>query len=67
MESMTKDEYGHVMDEPYLCIHCHPVRTEASQNRTMINVEKYMIIQLKIFNYDEVSKDFSETFPKACD
>ena len=20
-------EYGHVMDEPYQCIHCHPVRT----------------------------------------
>ena len=43
-------EYGHVMDEPYQCIHCHPVKTQASQNQTMMIVEKYMIIQLKIFN-----------------
>ena len=44
---MTMDEYRHVMDEPYQCIHCHPIRTQASQNRTMMNVKKYMVIQLK--------------------
>ena len=38
-------EYGHVMDEPYQCIHCDPVKTQASQNQTMMIVEKYMIIQ----------------------
>ena len=47
---MALDEYGHEMDEPCQCIHCHPVRTQASQNRTMMNVEKYLVIQLKIFN-----------------
>ena len=61
MESMTMDEYGHVMDESYQCIHYHPVRTQASQNWTMMNVEKYMVIQLKIFKYDQISKDFSKT------
>ena len=55
-------EYGHVMDEPYQCIHCHPVRTQASEDRTIMNVEKYMVSQLKIFNYDDqVSKDFNKT------
>ena len=63
MESMTMDEYGHVMDEPYQCIHCHPVRIQTSQNRTMMNAEIYMVIQLEIFNYDQVSKDFSKTVP----
>ena len=47
MESMTMDEYRHLMDEPYQCIHCHPIRTQASQNRSMMNVKKYMVIQLK--------------------
>ena len=27
MKTMTMDEYGHVMDETYQFIHCHPVRT----------------------------------------
>ena len=58
---MTMDEYRHVMDEPCQCIHCHPVRTQAFQNRTMMNVEKCMVIQFKIFNYDQVFKDFSKT------
>ena len=44
---MTMDEYRRVMDEPYQYIHCHPIRTEASQNRTMMNVKKYMVIKLK--------------------
>ena len=61
MESMTMDEYGHVIDEPYQCIHYHPIRVQASQNRTMMNVEKYMVIQVKIFSYDQVFKDFSRT------
>ena len=47
---MALDEYGHEMDEPCQCIYCHPVRTQGSQNRTMMNVEKYLVIQLKIFN-----------------
>ena len=32
LESMTMDEHGHVMDEPYQCIHCRPFKTQASQN-----------------------------------
>ena len=63
MESETVNEYGHVMDEPYQCIHCHLIRTQASQNQTMMKVKKHMVIQLKIFDYDQVSKDFSKTLP----
>ena len=63
MENMTIDKLGHVMDEPYQCIHCHPIRTQPSQNQTMMNVEKYMVIQLKIFNFDQVSEDFNKTVP----
>ena len=44
MESMTMNEYGHVMAEHYQCINCHTVRTQACQNRKMMNVEKYMVI-----------------------
>ena len=29
----------------------------------MMNVEKHIIIQLKIFNYEQVSKDLSKTVP----
>ena len=32
LESMTMDEHGHVMDEPYQCIHCRPFKTQAFQN-----------------------------------
>ena len=60
---MRDNEYGHLMDEPYQCIHCYLIRTQASQNQTMMNVKKYMVIQLKIFNYDQESKGFSKTVP----
>ena len=60
---MAVDENGHVIGKPYQSIHCHPVRTQAFQNQTMMNVEKYMVIQLEIFNYDPMSKDFSKTVP----
>ena len=60
---MAVDENGHVIDKPYQSIHSHPVRTQAFQNRTMMNVEKYMVIQLEIFNYEPMSKDFSKTVP----
>ena len=61
MESVAVDEYRHVMDEPCQCIHCHLIRNQSSQNRTMINVEIYMVIHLKVFNYDQMLKDFSKT------
>ena len=32
MESMTMDQYGHVIGEPYQCVHCYSVRTQASPN-----------------------------------
>ena len=37
LESMAMDDYGNVMDKPYQCSHCHSIRTQASQNRTMMN------------------------------
>ena len=59
IEIMTTDEYGHGMDEHYQCIHCYPVRTQAYHDWTMMNVEKYMVIQLKIFHYGQGYEDFS--------
>ena len=44
MKSVILHGYGKVKEEPYQCIHCHPARTQASQNRTLINVERYMAI-----------------------
>ena len=36
--------YGKVKEEPYQCIYCHAARTQASQNRTLVNVERYVAI-----------------------
>lgn len=41
LESIAMDDYGHVMDMSYRCSHCHSIRTQASQNQTMMN--EYMI------------------------
>ena len=44
MKSVILHGYGKVKEEPYQCIYCHAARTQASQNRTLINVERYMAI-----------------------
>ena len=56
------DVYGHVMDEPYHCIHCQSVRTQASQPNYN-ECWKIYGHSIEIFNYDQVSKDFSKTVP----
>ena len=62
VENQTSDAYGQIMDEKYKCDSC-PTRTQASQNRTLWNVEKYLIIQVKIFNYDKKKKVSMKTTP----
>ena len=44
MKSVILHGYGKVKEEPYQCIYCHAARTQASQNRTLVNVERYVAI-----------------------
>ena len=52
---------GHAIHKPYQCIHDHPVRIQVPQNQIIMNVEKYMANQLKIFDYDQVLEVLSKT------
>ena len=53
IEQMVSNTYGEQMDSLYACEYCEPIRTIATQGRTLLNIEKYIIIQLKVFGYDE--------------
>ena len=61
---MTSNPYGEIMDEPYACEHCCPIRTTASRARTLMNVKECMIIQLKTFGYDQITRQPFKTIPK---
>ena len=39
----------------------NPIKTDATQQRTLINAEKYVIIQLKIFAYNGMIGAFKIT------
>ena len=52
---------GHAIHKPYQRIHDHPVRIQVPQNQIIMNVEKYMANQLKIFDYDQVLEVLSKT------
>ena len=55
IDEMTNDPYGERMDELYKCNSCessHPEGTEATQVRTLMSINKYIIFQLKIFGFD---------------
>ena len=39
-------------DERYVCKHFYPIRTVSTRQRTVLNAEKYIIMQLMIFGYD---------------
>ena len=41
-------------EERYACEHCNPVKTVATRQRILMNAEKYIIMQLKIFGYDRI-------------
>ena len=53
INEMINDSHGEQMDEKYECKHCNPIKTDATRQRTLINAEKYVIIQLKIFGYND--------------
>ena len=54
IEKMTNDPYGEMI-EHYQCENCRttkPNGTDATRSRTLMNINKYLTVQLKIFGYD---------------
>ena len=67
IEEMTSNPYGERMDELYKCEHCRltqPNGTEATRARTVMNINKYIIIQLKTFGYDQTTQQIFKTIPE---
>ena len=67
IEEMTNTPNGQRMDEPYQCVPCrmsHPNGTDAIQARTLMNLSKYMIIQLKVFGYDQTEQKPYKIIPR---
>ena len=58
INEMINDSHGEQMDKRYECEHCNPIKTDATRQRTLINAEKYFIIQLKIFGYNGITDAF---------
>ena len=59
IDEMTNNPYGQRMDELYKCDSCkstHPEGTVATQVRTLMSINKYIIIQLKTFGFDRYTK-----------
>ena len=54
LQKIVNDSVGELMDgdERYACKHCNPIRTVATRQRTVLNAEKYIIMQLMIFGYN---------------
>ena len=67
VEEMTNNLYGQRLDELYKCENCkvtHRNGTEATQARTLMNFKKYLIIQLKVFGYDQREQRPYKKIPK---
>ena len=69
IDAMTNNLYGEKLDEPYQCEKCRSSwigtpqnGTEATRSRNIININNYMIIQLKTFNY-EIGRGSYKTIP----
>ena len=66
IDEMTNNPYGEILDELFKCEHCrltHPNGTEATRNRTLMNINKYIIIQLKTFAYNQMTQQIFKTTP----
>ena len=63
-EKIVVDTYGKVMDgdKRYACEHYHPIKAVPTQ-RTLLNAEKYVIMQLKIFGYNRSSNNHFKVVP----
>ena len=58
VEKKTNDPFGERMEELYKCEHCisnKPEGTAATKQITLMNISKYIVIQLKIFGYDNIT------------
>ena len=67
IEEMTNNPYGETLEDLYKCENCRPTKpdgTEASRARTLMNLNKYMIVQLKTFGYDRMSRQPFKKIPK---
>ena len=67
IEEMTTSIHGQSMDELFKCENCvltHPNGTAAVQARTLINIRKYMVVQLKTFDYNRTTQRPYKVIPK---
>ena len=67
IEQMTTSIHGQSMDELFKCENCvltHPNGTAAVQARTLINIRKYMVVQLKTFDYNRTTQRPYKVIPK---
>ena len=65
IDEMTNPS-AQMMDEPYKCTPCllsKPRGTAASQTRIVMNIKKYIILQLKTFGYDRISQQPFKRIP----
>lgn len=51
MNSLTGDPHGEYL-ESYACERCNPFRPTASKSRTLLNITGFIILQLKICNFN---------------
>ena len=59
IDEMTNPR-AEIMDVPFKCLPCQfskPEGTAATRTRTLMNIKKYVIVQLKTFGYDRKSQD----------
>ena len=65
IEKETSNPSGERMDELFKCEHCRfskPDGTLANQVYTLMNLHKYIIVQLKTFSFIDSLKKFPRTF-----
>ncbi|XP_066926765.1 uncharacterized protein [Clytia hemisphaerica] len=54
IEKLTNDPYGNFLQDSYECANC-PIKTNATQNITLLNVSDSLIIQLVIFSFNQTT------------
>merc|ERR1712168_1625884 len=62
IEKMTKDPYGERIKHYHCenCITTKPRGTDATRSRTLMNINKYLTVQLKMFGYDQITGHFKK-------
>lgn len=68
IEQMTNNPYGQRMDELYQCTACQQTRsnpngTAPTRSQTLMNVKKYLTVQIKTFDYDRIHQQLCKKVP----